>query len=415
MKLLLTSVGSRGDIQPLFGLAVALQRRGHEVRVAVPPNFAAWSAELGLPFHSLGIDFHAFAQEQQDIARHPIHAIRVMIRLLQEQVSVQFRETRDLLSGVDRVVSSGLQFAVPALAEARGIPCHFAAFAPGLLPSPSHAPALLPWANPPKIVIRPSWWLMEQVFGRTVGPIVNRERARLGLRPIHSVSRGLLGEHVLLAVDPLLSGPLPDDVQIPFVQTGAWTLSSGRPVPAEVDRFLAEGPPPFFLGFGSIPDASPEETTRLFIDAVQAVGGRALISRGWANLGSQPLPRGFLAVGDLPHELVFPRVAAVLHHGGAGTTQTTARAGVPQIVVPHGADQFYWAHRVQRLGVAGTPLPKTKLNRHRLESALRMAMNDSQMRIKARQLGMRLRETDGVSQAVRILEQEEERDRRRAS
>lgn len=391
-------------MQPLLGLAVALRRRGHEVRVAAPPNFAAWTARLGLPFHSIGVDFHAFAQEQQDVARHPLHAIRVVTQLLQEQISVQFREMRDLMTGLDRVISTGFQFAAPALAETRGIPFHFAAFAPGLLPSPRHAPSLLPWADPPKLVFRPSWWLLEQVFIRTLGPAVNRERAALGLGPVRSINIALMSPQVLLAVDPLLSAPLPDDVQLPFVQTGAWTLPSGEQLPADVEHFLADGPPPFFFGFGSVPNASPRETTRLFVDAVRSVGGRALISRGWANFGTEALPPGFLAVEDLPHDRLFSRMAAVVHHGGAGTTQTAARAGVPQIVVPHGADQFYWAHRVETLGLGGAPLPKTRLNRTRLEAALRKVQIDRKIRDNARRLADQLREVDGVARAVRVLE-----------
>ena len=123
----------------------------------------------------------------------------------------------------------------------------------------------------------------------------------------------------------------------------------------------------------------------------------------------EALPPGFLAVGNLPHERVFPRVAAVLHHGGAGTTQTAARAGVPQIVVPHGADQFYWAHRIQVLGLGGAPLPKTRLNRARLESTLRKvqaecAGSGTTPAGSANSSGR----IDGVANAVRFLEEQQE-------
>jgi len=153
-----------------------------------------------------------------------------------------------------------------------------------------------------------------------------------------------------------------------------------------------------------VPDGNPAETTRVLVEAVRSAGGRALISRGWANLANEPLPEGFLAVGGLPHDKLFPRLAAVIHHGGAGTTQTAARAGVPQILVPHGADQFYWASRIRKLGLGPRAVAKTRLSRDRLGAALTEVARDPGYRDRAAALGQRMRLVDGVGNTIRYLE-----------
>src|SRR6185295_11413638 len=151
-------------------------------------------------------------------------------------------------------------------------------------------------------------------------------------------------------------------------QTGTWVLADRTPLPADLETFLGSGEPPIFGGFGSMPAAG--DATRRLIGAARAVGRRIIVSKGWADLGLVDDAPDCIAVGDVSHDLLFPRVAAIVHHGGAGTTAAAARAGVPQVITPMFNDQFYWAKRVVDLRL-GSTIPHAALSDESLASALR--------------------------------------------
>ena len=193
------------------------------------------------------------------------------------------------------------------------------------------------------------WKENEQEFDNFRATL-NEERAKLGLDPVTSVQRHMFTDRPWLAADPVLAPAFPL-TGMEIVQTGAWMLSEGTPLPNEVEEFLAAGEPPVYLGFGSM--RASEQTGRVLIEAARALGLRSILSQGWAGLtpGDPENGEDCLSIGDVDHEKLFPRVAAIVHHGGAGTTTAAARAGRPQVIIPHNYDQFYWAHRVQELGI----------------------------------------------------------------
>lgn len=405
MKLLLTTWGSRGDMQPLLGLGLGLQRAGHDVLIGATPNFESWVRGHGLPFLPVGFDIYAFSQRETALARSPGNAARRMLQVLRSEIPGSFRQLKDVVPEMDRVVATGLQLAAGSLAEKAGVPFHFGVYVPGILKSRHHTPSLLPWGELPRWLNPLAWWAVETLAERAIGNPVNVERKALGLAPAR-LADSLFGNDILIAVDPHLS-EVPPGIDKRWTQTGAWVLPGTDALPPELESFLRAGPPPSYIGFGSVPSASPEETTRLLVEAVRATGGRGLVSQGWGNLGRAPLPDGFLSIGDVPHDRLFPRVACVIHHGGAGTTQTAARAGVPQLVVPHAADQHYWAHRVQKLGLGPPPIPSTRLTRDTLAAGLAHLGKEHGFQHRARALGERLRAVDGVDRAIRYLEEQE--------
>ncbi len=171
-----------------------------------------------------------------------------------------------------------------------------------------------------------------------------------------------------LAADPALAPAFPL-AGMEVVQTGAWMLSDQTPLPDDLENFLADGAPPIYLGFGSM--RASEQTGRVLIEAARALGLRSILSQGWANLTPSDTGNDCLSIGDVNHEKLFPRVAAIVHHGGAGTTTTAARAGRAQVIIPHNYDQFYWAHRVQQLGVGVSGPMRDDLTVDALVQALR--------------------------------------------
>lgn len=199
-----------------------------------------------------------------------------------------------------------------------------------------------------------------------------------------------------LAADSAL-GPLPTTPDIEVFPTGAWILEDSTRLAHEIEEFLVRGEAPIYLGFGSMP--APEGASRTLVDAARAVGRRVLLSRGWAELSLIDNAPGCIAVGDASHRALFPRVAAVVHHGGAGTTASAARAGVPQVVVPMYGDQFYWARRVRMLGI-GSSVEGT-LTTEALATALWEALELS-VASRSRSVAQQLR-SDGAVVAARRL------------
>jgi len=399
VKVVLAPVGTRGDVQPMIGLGVALQRAGHAVTLCAAENDADWVREHGLAYARGGRDAETLIRERGESMGNPI----AVLRGARDVIDEPFALLRAACHDADLLIGTVLLTLGPSIAEGLGIPFYWAAYAPQGLPTSELPPPLgfplwrRPWLN------RLAWALMGRMSNALARSTVNRRRSEMGLRAIADVYRHMEDSPVLFAADPALASP-PADWRSPCQQTGSWWLEQTQPLPEEVERFLAAGPAPIYIGFGSMPIKNPLARLRVLVEAVHASGCRALISAGWAGLGEQAvLPASCLPVGALNHSRLFPRLSAVVHHGGAGTTAAAARAGVPQVVIPHLFDQPYWAARVHALGVAPAPLPKN-VRAAQLATAIRTAQSDSGLARSARQLGEQLQASDGATATVRILE-----------
>src|SRR6185503_15302129 len=254
------------------------------------------------------------------------------------------------------------------------------------------------WATP--VSIEDRWRNMAKVWNERALERVNHNRLRLGMDLIDDVLEYVLTDHTWLAADAALA-PVPATPGRTIFQTGAWVLADRTPLPADLEAFLDSGDSPIFVGLGSMPAAA--DVSRPLIGAARAVGRRILVSRGWAGLDVVDDAGDCLAIGEVSHELLFPRVACVVHHGGAGTTAAAARAGVPQVVTPMFGDQFYWSGRVVQLGLGATA-SLSALTEESLANALRVAL-DPTVSARARAFAAQLR-SDGAAIAARQLETE---------
>jgi vancomycin aglycone glucosyltransferase len=231
------------------------------------------------------------------------------------------------------------------------------------------------------------------------GPALNRHRAELGLPPVDDVRDYVSADRALLAADPVLC-PWKDLTDLDLVQTGAWILPDERPLPDGLEAFLNAGEPPVYVGFGSIAAYLSPDVARIAIETVRAQGRRVLLARGWAGLASIDDRNDCFVVGEVNHQALFRRVAAVMHHGGAGTTTTATQAGAPQVVVPQIADQPYSAARVAELGIGAAhdgPVPTFES----LSAALKTALTP-ETRTRAAAVAATIR-TDGATVAAKLL------------
>ena len=259
------------------------------------------------------------------------------------------------------MAASALQIAARSVAELMGIRYVFAAYCPIVLPSERHAPPPLPLppqvAAPPPADNRELWARDARRFTELFGAALNSHRASRGLPPLDDVRTHVFTDHPWLAADPTLA-PWPNPEDAAVIQTGAWLWEDDRPLSPELESFLDAGDPPVYFGFGSM-RAQPS-LAAVMVAAARALGRRAILSRGWADLSLADAGPDVLTIGEVNVRALFPRVAAIVHHGGAGTTTAAALAGTPQVVVPQIYDQHYWAQRVQQVGIgtahaAGAP------------------------------------------------------------
>jgi vancomycin aglycone glucosyltransferase len=351
MRVLLSTIGSRGDVQPLVALAWQLRALGQEVRLCVPPDFRDWIEGLGLPVTPIGPEVRTAAASGPPVTPAPPSPER-MRQVIEATVATQFETIAAAAQGCDVILATtALQIAAGSVAERMGIPYVFAAYCPTVLPSRHHAPIpLRTLGQTPAPVTDDNRELWDQDARRwndLWSTALNAQRASMGLALVSDVRSYMFTDRPWLAADPTLA-PWPDPSDEAVFQPGAWILPDERPLPPELETFLEGGEPPVYFGFGSM--RAPQDLGQVMTRTARALGRRAVVSRGWADLSFDD-DADCLAIGEVNLQALFTRVAAVVHHGGAGTTTVAALAGAPQVVVPQIYDQHYWAQRIQQLGI----------------------------------------------------------------
>ena len=398
MRVLLSTWGSRGDIEPLAALALRLRELGADVRVCAPPDeeFTALLARVGVTLIPLGPSTRSVT------TRLKAPSADDAFRLAAELVAARFETLPAAAEGCDVLVATGLMPAgARSVAEKLGIRYVLACFHIFGLPSRHFPPSARPGKPSPheETDNRVLWEQDAQRVNALYGEALNRHRAAIGLPPVDNVRDHVITDRPWLAADPVLA-PWSELTDLDIAQTGAWILPDERPLPNELEAFLDAGEPPVYVGFGSMAMRISKDLGRVAIEATRAHGRRVVLGRGWADLALTDDRDDFLIVGDVNHQALFPRGAAVVHHGGAGTTTTAALAGAPQVVVPQIVDQPHWARRVAELGIGAAhdgPVPTSES----LASALGTALAP-ETRARATAVAAQVR-TDGATVAARRL------------
>jgi vancomycin aglycone glucosyltransferase len=404
MRLLVAAMGSRGDVQPALALACALRAAGHDPVVTAPPDFAAWAAELGLAFVSSGASVQAVVEEHADkMGGNPLRLGAAIRDILVQHVPGMLERALEAGRGAQAIVCAH-HFVARTAAEILDVPFVGVMYQPSIVRSADYPPIIARWQRGPRLLNRALWRLYDWGTTRIFMEPINREREKLGLAREDSFERHMFhGSPYLLACDPVLVPAPADWGHLDITTTGPWFYEDATPLSGDVLSFLEAGPPPVYVGFGSMVNEDAAAATRVIVAGAGASGRRVLLSRGWAGLGEGTFPASVIVVdGPMPHAKLFPRVAAVVHHGGAGTTHAALRAGAPQVIVPHLMDQYYYAHRLRVLGIAPEAIPVRKLSADRLGRAIDQAVGlPAGPRMEAAD---RLREGRGLQRAVDLIE-----------
>nr|WP_300151003.1 glycosyltransferase [Propionicimonas sp.] len=396
MRIVVTGYGSTGDTQPLVALAAGLRRAGHQVVLVTDHGAEADASRLGLDFRVLPGSARSIVTAGSHGWDEAISSGRASMRMLAAIARFNTRAWIEAIDaaaeGADAVVASTLAvYHAASVTQERGIPLIFAQLQPSLAtrdyPPPASGLTGIPrWLNRPSATAIA--WIGDLSFRSGINR-VRRELGRPGLRLVWD------DVPILLAWSPVLVPASADWTHPDATITGPWRLPAdpGWQPPADLAAFLAAGEPPVYVGFGSM--AGFAGTTALRDALLEGLSAhRVLLSSGWAGLADTDLPDNVHPVGWVPHDWLFPRCAAIVHHCGAGTTHQAARSGVPSIPVPFTLDQPFWASRLRTLGIASAPLNPRRPS----ASAVRDALAE------ATTLRRRVVVEDGVSTAIGTIE-----------
>jgi sterol 3beta-glucosyltransferase len=405
-----------GDTQPFVALAVRLKQQGHAVRLAARPDFAELAASYDIEFAPLGNPYKSLLRGEEVAT-----AIGSgnMLKMLVKQAS-DSKQRKAFLDGLDTDAMRAVEGAeaviyksswIPfySIAQKLGVPSAAAMFMP-LTRTRSFPSFLIGNGKDRGKTINSLLWRMTEQFvwqvSRNFDKKMRCELLGLPSLPFWGPSaQQLEGTPLYYAYSPTVI-PRPADWPDRIHVTGFWFSDPppGWTPPPDLIAFLESGPPPVYVGFGSMPSGSAEDTLNLILKALELSHQRGILLSGWAGIGEErKLPEYAFGVQSVPHSWLFPRMRAVVHHGGAGTTGAGLRAGVPSILTPFVADQPNWATRIEALGVGPRPIPFSELSADLLADGIRQAISDTAMRQRASHLGEQIRSEDGVGTTVDLF------------
>lgn len=414
MIITIFAAGSRGDIQPCVALSKGLMQAGYRVRLAAPEDFAGFVWEHRVDFYPLRGDVQKIMTSDtgrkfmETGGANPIKSIRAIRTMIGPVVMQMAEDAYAACRDTDAIICLGVFSAFgKSIAEAMSVPII------NIEPTP-----LLPTRAFPA----PSWPIQKDLGGLHnffsglamlhviwlwYQPFVNDFRERLGLSTYTAASfnRILRSTPILSAYSPTVI-PHPPDWSDKVHITGYLFMDSQsdwQPYSA-LKGFLEAGEPPVYIGFGSMAGRKPEQLAKLIIEALAKSGQRGLLLKGWGGLRAELVPENVFVADSVPHSWLFPRVAAVVHHGGAGTTAEGLRSGSPTVIVPFIFDQPFWGARVKALGAGPDPIPQKNLTVNRLATAIGIAVSDPDIKQNAKACGEAIRAENGIGNAVKIIE-----------
>ena len=414
MKIAIIAPGSQGDVQPFLALGKGLLKSGNTVRLVTNQNYEQEVKSHGLEFWSIEVSMEDFIRSEK--MREVLESGKLLTSMarmgkeLKQHAALLTERSLNACQDVDMIMAgiSGL-FTGQSIAEKLEIPFLQAQNIP-FTPTKAFPGALFP-NFPSWLGYRTSHRLTQQVVWQAYRPtdkVVREQVLELPKSPFFGPfkSNSFKKHPIFYGISPSII-PRPIDWTDNIYVTGFWFLDPPEDwnPSSTLTEFLQAGPAPLYIGFGSMSNKNPKETADLVLEALKITNQRAIVFSGWGGLSTANLPESVLMIDSVPHSWLFPRVQAVIHHGGAGTTAAGLRAGVPSVIVPFHGDQPFWGRLIADLGVGPKPIPRKKLTTQRLVGAIQNIKVDKKMRDRAADLGSKIRSEDGIENAIALLTQ----------
>lgn len=401
MKIAIVVNGTRGDVQPMLALATGLIKNGHEIICCAPPE----NEELVKRYH---IQFVAFGPNYKELFKQNAQMKGGATKApspkeMKKETENQIDLLPELLKGSDLILGVGFVLGLNTVADILKIPYRFVIFYPILLGTSKMDP----------FVSRLLFGFGRSMTNMLMKSFINKKRAGAGLPPIKDVWANWMGDRVIVACDKELNA-VREGVSFSYTQTGFLLLSSPTGLPEKVEKFLNSGKPPVFIGFGSNPVSRPEKYSQIFDEVSKATNQRLIISKAWADLPENNTP-DILYFDEMPFDLLFPRLAAIIYHGGSGTMASAARAGIPQVAFPFMADQLDNRKQIVKLGIGPNSCDFKKIS----ASALILAINDcitiGKYKKNALEISRKLQNSNGLELTIGLIENELKNNRRQTN
>ncbi|KNY26161.1 glycosyltransferase [Pseudobacteroides cellulosolvens] len=392
MKIIIVIQGSQGDVNPFFSLGIILKASGHKVIFAAPDGFKQQYIKYGFEHIPVGFDFKMKPEEANG---------KYMFSQLKKSIEDQFEILINSIKDADLIIGNGLDFAGSSISEKFGTPHIAVLHVPPAFKSDSMAPISVKNRNLPRIINKIHWKVGNLFIMILFGKWVNIEREKLSLPKFKNYCELMTKGAILSAAKSL--APMPPEYSNVF-RTGYWVLDDGDELDGELENFINAGEPPIYIGFGSMIDQDSQKTSQILNKLISLKDYRFVISRGWANLTAQKNENVYF-VDYVPHVKLFPKMSMTIHHGGAGTTHTSAKAGVPQILVPHALDQYYWADRIYKLKLGPKPLQRRKLTFQGVKISIDEVLKNPIYKENAAKVAKEINAEDSIGDMVKYIEE----------
>jgi len=393
MKIACIILGTRGDVQPIVALADGLIKRGHEITICAPPENEEFISRINCRFIPFGPSPKKAAKEDPKKQKGGV-AVKISPKEGKKVISDQINLLPKILNGADLILGVGIVFGVHTAADILNVPYRFVIYYPIVLGTTSDDP----------LKSRIMFGFGRSMINMFIKGFINKHRAKFSLPPIKDVWSHWLGDNVIVACDPELNKAR-DSVSFPFIQTGFMLLPSKNDLPDNVKNFCKSGNPPVYIGFGSNPIADKEKFRQIFEKVKNDTNQRLIISKGWADL-PEINSSDMIYVNELPFDLLFPRLAAAIYHGGTGTMAAIARAGIPQAAFPFMADQFANRDNIFKLGLGPKTCNFKEMTAESISTAIIGCINNSTYRSNAMDLSNKLKISNGTEQTILLIEKE---------
>ena len=419
MNIAMIAIGSRGDIVPHLALSQGLVKAGHNVYLITHLAFEGLVQSYHIPFFALDDEPKEFFQAEGgstllDKGTSPARFAELLAQRIAESTPLYMQRSQEACQEADLIIAAFPCFLIGhAIAEKYRKRLVMTMLQPMMLSTtafPEPPDTRLPqWPRPlGKRLNQRSHSKAQQGFGQMFLPSANAARRSLfNLPPLPDsfyTSLPAAAECILCGYSPLLV-PKPADWSEKIHLTGFWTLGhqeDWQPESELVD-FLRAGPAPIYIGFGSMRSYQPVATVELVEEALTHIGQRGILLVDPDVYRTHRRSDTLYLTNETAHDWLFPQMQAIVHHGGAGTTAASLRAGLPTVVVPSIAEQFFWGSLVARIGVEPSPTSRTQLTARKLARKLEAALHNTEIKQKARELGQRLRGENGIEQAIKAI------------